>query len=299
MSLATLHPDVVIIAKVSAALFVAGYGAVGVLSLIPATAKGARASWPSLFSATLSFSVIFAVFLLGGNVLAIALIVIAARIGYEAALVGFAARGIAFAGAAVMAVAAIGVLSLPLASVALWLPIAFAGAVMLRFIAGKGAKAEVKTLLTLLLYPALPVLMFIAAANSTAFGALVLGSYVLVETFDSYALLGGKALGKTKAFPNLSPKKTVEGLAIGALMLIVTTAVIAMIFSPQDLWLAIGIAVVAGGLTLIGDLAASGLKRAGGVKDFPPVLKQQGGLLDIIDAWITTGAGITLIMIWL
>lgn len=300
MSLATLNPDVVIIAKVSAVLFATGYGMIGVLSLIPATAKGARASWPSAFSAALSFSAVLAVFLLGGTILGIALVIAAARIAYEAVLVGFGpfenARAVAYGAAGLMAATAGGVLMLPLADVAYWVTVIFAGTAVVRLLAGKAARGEVKTLLSLLLYPVLPVLMFIAAANTTAFGALILASYVLVETFDSYALLGGKALGKTKAFPKLSPRKTVEGLVFGALMLIVTVAVITSIYRPQDLWIAIGIAVVTGVLSLIGDLVASRIKRAGGVKDFPPVLKQQGGLLDIADAWIATGAGIALIM---
>jgi phosphatidate cytidylyltransferase len=40
------------------------------------------------------------------------------------------------------------------------------------------------------------------------------------------------------------------------------------------------------GAGLAGDLGTSALKRARGVKDFPPVLKRHGGVLDIYDAFL-------------
>ena len=55
-------------------------------------------------------------------------------------------------------------------------------------------------------------------------------------------------------------------------------------------------ALAAGALTVAGDLAASRLKRVAGVKDYPAVLPHQGGLLDITDAWIATGAGLVTLM---
>jgi phosphatidate cytidylyltransferase len=54
---------------------------------------------------------------------------------------------------------------------------------------------------------------------------------------------------------------------------------------------AIAIAVAA----VVGDLAGSRLKRASGVKDYPQVLPRQGGLLDIVDAWIIAAPALVLL----
>ena len=112
------------------------------------------------------------------------------------------------------------------------------------------------------------------------------------ETFDSYALLGGKLFGKHKAFPNLSPNKTVEGLGIGAIMLMATAAGLGVLLAGLPVLASAAIALFAGVLTLAGDLLASRLKRLSGVKDYPQILPHQGGLLDITDAWVVTGAGL-------
>ena len=51
---------------------------------------------------------------------------------------------------------------------------------------------------------------------------------------------------------------------------------------------AIAIAATAGAIA--GDLMASAAKRRAGVKDYPTILPVQGGLLDIMDAWIVAGS---------
>jgi phosphatidate cytidylyltransferase len=61
-----------------------------------------------------------------------------------------------------------------------------------------------------------------------------------------------------------------------------------------------GFVVVASAVA--GDLLASLAKRRAGVKDYPPIMKVQGGLLDIIDAWLVAGpclAGFAVLTGWL
>ena len=50
-------------------------------------------------------------------------------------------------------------------------------------------------------------------------------------------------------------------------------------------------------LGVAGDLAGSRIKRQGGVKDYPTVLKSQGGALDIWDSWISAGAGVAILIV--
>ncbi|KMW57387.1 Phosphatidate cytidylyltransferase [Candidatus Rhodobacter oscarellae] len=143
--------------------------------------------------------------------------------------------------------------------------------------------------LYVLAFPLLPLAVFTIGGMAQTYTAWLLLAYILVEVFDSFALLGGKLFGRTKAFPELSPNKTIEGLAAGAVMLMLVAAGGAAVLGTAILP-AMGLALLVAPLAVTGDLAASKLKRMSGVKDFPKVLPHQGGLLDTTDAWIVTGA---------
>jgi len=317
LTLPSLDPDVVTIAKLCGFLLTSGYALMAVLSFIPATAKGIRASWPGMFSATLTWGTILALFLIGGLVLQAALVVTAARIAYEVTMVAIAKNGhwpdrrIPLMVSAAMVVMALLVITLPqflpLHLIVSILAAMFIVTGLLHFLLYPYRHRAIGHIFDIALYPLIPLLIFVVTAQDALLGPLVLASYVLVETFDSYAYLGGKALGKTKAFPILSPNKTIEGLAIGALMLLFTlfgawvyyqSGPIVPSVMAIDIFLIGGLTIIAALLSVIGDLAASRLKRKGGVKDYPVLLNQQGGLLDIIDAWITTAVGAMLIMVW-
>jgi phosphatidate cytidylyltransferase len=102
---------------------------------------------------------------------------------------------------------------------------------------------------------------------------------------DTGAYFAGRAFGRHKLYPRVSPSKTVEG-AIGGLLASVSGAIaVQMLFLPRlPLW---GAAVIgAGGAVLgpLGDLSESMLKRAWGAKDSGHLLPGHGGLLDRIDA---------------
>jgi phosphatidate cytidylyltransferase len=145
-----------------------------------------------------------------------------------------------------------------------------------------------------LLFPLLPLALLAYGAAQTELTALMLAAYVLVEIFDSFALLFGSLLGRTKAFPILSPNKTIEGLAGGALALVIALVAAAAIweFSPIK---AAATALFVGALAVAGDLAASRHKRIAGVKDYPKVLARQGGLLDSLDSWVAASGGLVAI----
>lgn len=102
---------------------------------------------------------------------------------------------------------------------------------------------------------------------------------------DTGAYFSGRALGRHKLYPAISPGKSVEG-AIGGLGSSVGAAVLAKLwYMPQLGWLdGVLIAIVGGALGQAGDLVESMIKRGYGVKDSGWILPGHGGLLDRIDA---------------
>src|SRR5262249_28335601 len=137
-------------------------------------------------------------------------------------------------------------------------------------------------------FPGLAVFALALAAREPLGRVALLLAFLLTEVFDSFAVLGGRLFGRRRIFPRLSPHKTAEGLLAGlaalaffALML----PVMAMI-SPAAAWIAAAATAIA---AVVGDLLGSAAKRAAGVKDYPAVIREQGGLLDLLDAWLVAG----------
>jgi phosphatidate cytidylyltransferase len=114
---------------------------------------------------------------------------------------------------------------------------------------------------------------------------------VLLGTFvgDTAAYLGGRTFGRRLLAPQISPKKTVEGLLIGALAAIVTV-LLAGLF--QENWLTQGHALLLGATVAVfaplGDLFESVIKRDAGAKDTGNVFGPHGGVLDRADAALFT-----------
>lgn len=108
----------------------------------------------------------------------------------------------------------------------------------------------------------------------------------LVWVADSGAYFAGRALGKTKLIPAVSPNKTVEGLAGGLLLDVVLVAGVAFALhlSGLMLWGFVGCSLLAAGLSVLGDLAESMFKRQAGIKDSGTLLPGHGGVLDRIDS---------------
>lgn len=113
----------------------------------------------------------------------------------------------------------------------------------------------------------------------------------LVWTADISAYLAGRALGRHRLAPAVSPGKTWEGVA-GALLASLAYAVILALFIPGVgsyvkgmFW----IPYLAGAAVLcisgiLGDLFESAVKRRAGVKDSGALLPGHGGVLDRIDS---------------
>jgi phosphatidate cytidylyltransferase len=109
---------------------------------------------------------------------------------------------------------------------------------------------------------------------------------MLVTWFgDTAAYFVGKGMGRYKLYPLVSPNKTIEGAIAGLLGSAVAALLAHFWFLPAlPLTSGITVAVIAGGLGQLGDLAESLLKRSSGVKDSGWVIPGHGGILDRIDA---------------
>ncbi|WP_153100141.1 phosphatidate cytidylyltransferase [Paraburkholderia hayleyella] len=122
----------------------------------------------------------------------------------------------------------------------------------------------------------------------------VLSLLLLVWLADIGAYFAGKALGRHKLAPTISPGKTWEG-AVGGWLLVMIMAVVAILtqaFEPTlfsalaqtGLVRALVIVTVLVIFSVVGDLFESILKRQAGVKDSSGLLPGHGGVLDRIDA---------------
>ncbi|WP_100330943.1 phosphatidate cytidylyltransferase [Bacillus xiapuensis] len=104
---------------------------------------------------------------------------------------------------------------------------------------------------------------------------------------DSGAYFIGRSFGRNKLWPEISPKKTIEG-SLGGILSAVLIALLFFFFAdlqtelPQ-LLLATAVLSVAG---QIGDLAESALKRHFHIKDSGAILPGHGGILDRVDSWL-------------
>lgn len=105
---------------------------------------------------------------------------------------------------------------------------------------------------------------------------------------DSGGYFAGRFFGRHPAFPNLSPKKTVEGIAGGLLVTVLVVgpfAAAALDYTlTKALVISLGVSLASQG----GDLFESVLKRILDVKDLGHFLPGHGGLLDRIDSLLFT-----------
>lgn len=122
---------------------------------------------------------------------------------------------------------------------------------------------------------------------------------------DSGAYFVGRAIGKHRLSPRLSPKKTWEGYFGGVLVGILGTAGLAYLWG---LWSGAESAItplngailglVLSVITPLGDLGESMFKRQVGVKDSGNLLPGHGGAFDRIDTWLWAGVLGYYVVVW-
>jgi phosphatidate cytidylyltransferase len=121
---------------------------------------------------------------------------------------------------------------------------------------------------------------------------LVLFVVAVTKFTDVGAFLCGSLFGRTPFFPNISPKKTLEGV-IGALVLGMLVGIGIFHFFGHhlphfSLALICGLSLLLGVVGIAGDLAESMLKRSLDTKDSGHALPGIGGGLDLIDSMLFT-----------
>lgn len=123
--------------------------------------------------------------------------------------------------------------------------------------------------------------------------ALILYAFLILSIFDSFSQISGQLFGKNKILPLISPNKTVEGLAGGLIIAVISGFLLYSIYDLEVLpraGLILGIVSFAFG----GDVAASWYKRVFEVKDFSALIPGHGGFLDRFDSLIAGGAWVTI-----
>ncbi|PCJ37641.1 MAG: phosphatidate cytidylyltransferase [Cellvibrionales bacterium] len=132
----------------------------------------------------------------------------------------------------------------------------------------------------------LPMWLAFVGLMSLAEGPkLVLAVVLLVALADIGGYFVGRAIGRTKLAAKVSPGKTWEGLLGGqlAIVLVVGTTGWFLDFDASRIGLWLGLAMVTGLASVLGDLLESMVKRHRGVKDSGTILPGHGGVLDRID----------------
>jgi phosphatidate cytidylyltransferase len=118
---------------------------------------------------------------------------------------------------------------------------------------------------------------------------VILSILLMVKFTDIGAYFGGRALGKHKLIPWLSPGKTWEGLFVGLLTAGLIGAACAPWIPRVPWWKAFVFGIIIGGIGQVGDLLESLMKRDADVKDSGRLVPGFGGILDIIDSPLFAG----------
>ena len=127
-------------------------------------------------------------------------------------------------------------------------------------------------------------LAFALLLKTRAFGPQwVLYLFLVVGAADVGAYFAGRFLGRVKLAPRISPGKTWEGL-IGGLALVSVVAVAAAAWFGVPAPGLVALSLATAGISVIGDLGISMLKRTAGLKDTGHIFPGHGGVLDRIDS---------------
>ncbi|HFE49083.1 MAG TPA: phosphatidate cytidylyltransferase [Chromatiaceae bacterium] len=121
--------------------------------------------------------------------------------------------------------------------------------------------------------------------DGSAGGAgMVLYLVFLTQINDVAQYVWGKALGRRKVVPKVSPNKTWEGFHGGVATTTGLAMLLAPLLTPFDWPLAFAAGLIIGIGGFVGDVTLSALKRDIGVKDSGSLLPGHGGILDRIDS---------------
>ncbi|HWD33169.1 phosphatidate cytidylyltransferase [Pseudomonas caricapapayae] len=128
---------------------------------------------------------------------------------------------------------------------------------------------------------------------------LIMAVMVLVWGADIGAYFSGRAFGKRKLAPQVSPGKSWEGVYGGLALSLVITLVVGLNrgWSVAELLLGLLGAAIVVLVSVVGDLTESMFKRRSGIKDSSNLLPGHGGVLDRIDS-LTAAIPLFAVLLW-
>lgn len=145
--------------------------------------------------------------------------------------------------------------------------------------------ANVDVMLAAAFYLAVPGAAFVAIRAAEQGLEWTLLGILAIMTTDAAAYAGGRAFGRRKLAPTISPNKTVEGAIFGWLGGFGAVLALDQIFGlDATLYPLVLLALALPVFSQLGDLAESRLKRALDVKDSSNLIPGHGGVLDRLDS---------------
>lgn len=133
-------------------------------------------------------------------------------------------------------------------------------------------------------YVGVPMAVLVMTRDLPEGAAAVANALVGVWVFDTASYVGGRLWGRRPIAPVTSPKKTVEGAAIGLVVGTLAVVVAGLYMDWITWWQSAVLGLVICPAAYLGDLFESMLKRDAGAKDSGRILLGHGGVLDRFDA---------------
>ena len=126
--------------------------------------------------------------------------------------------------------------------------------------------------------------------------------FFLIWGADVGAYFAGRGFGRSKLAPDVSPGKTWEGFFGGLVAVLVIAITMALWFGKPDLtspdgMILVGLCLLVGMISVLGDLTISMFKRKRDIKDSSNLLPGHGGFLDRIDSLLSAAPVYTLYLL--
>lgn len=139
------------------------------------------------------------------------------------------------------------------------------------------------------------MLSFIYLTRDTTYGVYIVWM-ILISSWvcDTCAYFVGVTIGKKRIFPVLSPKKSLEGCIGGVVGSAIVGGLYAYFIVEEAIpdqtvqWIIVFICAAGAVMSMVGDLAASAIKRNHNIKDYGKLIPGHGGIMDRFDSVIVT-----------
>jgi phosphatidate cytidylyltransferase len=135
--------------------------------------------------------------------------------------------------------------------------------------------------------------------NADGDGHLVLLAVLATWLIDTASYFAGRAFGRLRVIPEISPGKTLEGYLAGLAAAAPSVLLLDSALDTQfDAVEAAALGLLLAPLAMIGDLAESLIKRGAGIKDASELIPGHGGVLDRLDSLLFTVPGVYYFVLW-